>query len=287
MSTNWNLFTIKKQRYSMILRTKILLLAATGLLAMAAGCSRDAAETLPPADAPIPTGYGTLSLSSITVSQTETEIAAGNAAGNGVVTRAVDTDNFMLYIERHAAPWYSFAPRKLSERTTPIVLPVGSYTLRVASPEVALPAWDAPAYSASADFDLTEGENEVINLTCRQSNLKVTVQFGEGIWNEIDHSQDVKVTVSVNNPGNTGSLEFLNRDPSAGYFAVSEGDRMTVTLEATISSTPQRITETVRNLAPGQWQRLRFVLEGDNTFMMTIVDNEIGPIDDGVGWGQF
>jgi hypothetical protein len=163
-------------------------------------------------------------------------------------------------------------------------LPVGSYSLRVSSPEVALPAWNAPTYSASADFDIAAGENEVINLTCRQSNLKVTVRFDEGLWSEIDHSRDVKVTVSVNNQKNSGSLAFVNRDPSAGYFAVSEGDRMTVTLEATISSSHQTITETVRNLAPGQWQRLYITMREDEYPIMLVEGSEAGQIDTGDDW---
>jgi hypothetical protein len=241
-----------------------------------------------------PEDYGRLEISSPTVYQTPDE-------GGGIEPVALLYDGgFMLSIVRHNAPWYKYnndephllsaLPRDVNDNEKYIVreLPVGTYTLTLTSENTTrttFPAWETPTYSGSANFSISTGDN-LVNVICRQSNLKATVRFSDGLWAEIDHSQPVSVTVAVNNPTNGGrSLVFDKVDLRGGYFAVAAGDTMTVTLNCTTTSgVSGPFDETVTGLAPGQWQRVYLTMDDSEYPIMLVEGSEAGQIVDGGSW---
>jgi hypothetical protein len=180
------------------------------------------------------------------------------------------------------------APMRYALRGAGIPLVIGRYSVKVASPEVTLPGWEKPTYEGvSEQFDITHGGSTTVDVTCKMTNLKVTVAFAEGLWSILDRD-NVNVEVTVNGQ----SLDFVNGDPAGGYFAVpAEGCEMTVTLTGEIPETladahwEGTVIETIPNVKPGEWRQVSFYIPDDTDFPVMLLDGStVGQIGEGQAW---
>lgn len=118
-----------------------------------------------------------------------------------------------------------------------ISLSPGAYTVSVSSPASEKAAWDQPVYGASQNVIIMEDVMTPVELTCRLTNMKVTVKLSDNFKNELSaysivvtgSYDDGDASLSWSYPdvggGSAGELES-----KAGYFAVAP---LTVDIQGT------------------------------------------------------
>lgn len=243
----------------------MLAVAAAGLSCASGG------ETGPVA------GYGVLDLGSLAVAVASDDISNGDAPA----TRAVSTGSFEVrildYKQRVVSEW------TVAEHPGEIRLQAGDYTLEVCSPVLHEAEWESPWYSATKAFTITHKSRvDLGTVTCRLSNIKVTVRYSEELYDKL--GDDVSVTVKIGD----NTLPFGPEQMAAGYFrAPGETADMTVVFTGTIEGVHDTYTEVVRGVRAGEWERVRFTFEendGARTFHITVFDSGAGQIGNGSDW---
>lgn len=104
-----------------------------------------------------------------------------------------------------------------------ILLPVGSYTVKVTSVATKEPAWETPSYYGEEDIEVTAGEIVQAAIECKISNTKVYVKYTESVKKYFSNYQ-----ATVSNTG--GKLTYLKDETRAGFFAP---EKLTVDLKLT------------------------------------------------------
>lgn len=160
---------------------------------------------------------------------TVTESRASRAGDN------VDTSGFLVTItdrETGATAVYngqecSWVFSKMPEVMT---LPVGSYTVNVASHTPAKAEWSRPYFEGSKEFEITDGEITPIGtVTCRFAAIKVDVKFAADLAEAMSADSQVKVDAN-----DEGSLTWTASETRTGYFEAIEGSS---TIVATFTGT--------------------------------------------------
>ncbi len=160
----------------------------------------------------------------------------------------------------------------------------GTYRMQVASSAQCPGAgFDTPWYvGRTEEFSVINGRTTTLgNIECTQGNVKITIGYGESLLNILD-TDNVVVTCKIG----ANSIDFPYGESRAGYLSVGNGGgqvAMDVTFNGVVDTAPIESTETIM-VAPGQWQRLRFVLEGDNSFRIVTMQSGAGQIGDGAEW---
>lgn len=248
----------------MKMSNQIKLFAAAIVLLAMSSCAKDKG----PADES--SEYGTLDLGSITHSVVE--------------TRASDTDAFAVKVWRILPDGETLAiDRPYSECTGEVLLPVGQYRLEVSSGELQPAAFEAPWYVGRVgQFPIVKDTPASIgNVVCSLGNVKVTVGYSAGFREAVDPAS-VSMTVTVG--GNT--LPYSYGETAAGYFSADGQTDMTLDFDGVVSGEPVAASRTVK-VSPGEWHKLRLVLDENGALAITLYDNEIGEIGDGDNWGAF
>lgn len=104
-----------------------------------------------------------------------------------------------------------------------ILLPVGSYTVKVTSASTKEPAWETPSYYGEEEIEVTAGEIVKAAIECKISNTKVYVKYTESVKKYFSNYQAM-----VSNTG--GKLTYLKDETRAGFFAP---EKLTVDLKLT------------------------------------------------------
>lgn len=141
-----------------------------------------------------------------------------------------------------------------------VALPVGNYRAEASYGDNPVAEWNAPYYLGNTTFDIEANKvtDTVDPITCKLSNIKVTIDFNDNGLNMF--GDDAQVVV---NAGQEGSLTFKkSEDNGAGYFRYVEGS---TTLTAVFSGTVdghfvESETKTYDNVADGNFYKISFTV---------------------------
>lgn len=207
-------------------------------------------------------GVGQLHMEAINVTNAE-----------NVINRAsVDVSNFIITINN--AEGETVKRWKYSEMPEIVTLPVDEgYYIDVISHNQEKAAWDAPFFKGSSEkFNIVK--NQLTNagtITCKLSNIKVSVRFADDLKNIME--DDCKVTVVANDEG---MLEFTADETRSGYFQAIEGSTTLIaTFTGTIRGSYEEIRKVYTDVEAGQHRIITYsVKSGDST-----IPDENGNID--------
>lgn len=157
-------------------------------------------------------------------------------------------------------------------------LPVGSYVARVHSHRVTKADFDKPYFMGEKAFDVVNDSiSDLGKVTCKLSNIKVTVNYEEQLLRYLGN--DAKVVVIANDQGR---LEFVHPETRAGYFEALPGSStIVVEFSGTVNGTflTKRITMT--DAQAGHHRKI--TIKGN--FPIPDPEDPTGGIDPGTGIG--
>lgn len=242
-----------------------------GVLAVAVVSCKDESWHNGEPGADIPTGELAMGSLSVEVDDQSTPVAKAPAARAGV-----DASGFIVKVSDSEGAlvnqWtYSAMPEVLT-------LPVGDYTVDVASGVVEKAAWDAPFYAGSTRAAITEGQvTDLGTVLCRLANVKVSVVYDEDLKSKL--GSDAQVTVLVNDDG---SLVYGRDETRAGYFEYLPGSNTLVAeFSATIKGAAVKGRKALTDIKAGYHYILTFKAKNFDTS----IPPEAGTIDPSAGGG--
>ena len=160
-----------------------------------------------------------------------------------------------------------------------VTLPSGVYTLVAKSlaGEVPVASWENPVYGTSKQFIIKAGEvTQIGNLTCTLVQCKVTISYSDEFLAAITGPGATSVEVTAGYPLEYTLGEDGVYDQSAGYFAVGEGNTMTVVFKGKFEGKNANMTKTFTGIEARQWRQVKFIKkkneQGDATFDIEITD---------------
>lgn len=227
------------------MKTKILTLALAAAAAVGLGsCDSDWNPALDKSRT------GEVQLSSLGVEVDTKEDIVGRSS--------IDVSNYIVKIyndsEALVEQWtYSSMPEIFS-------LPVGDYRVDVVSHAVQKADWDAPLYTGSKRFSITDSKiTEIGVVTCTFQSIKVTVRFTDKLREAM--ADDVKVTVVANNEGR---LEFTPAETRAGYFEYVDGSMtLAARFTGTVKGYEEDIHRVYNDVKAGQHRIITFGLRDE------------------------
>lgn len=149
-----------------------------------------------------------------------------------------------------------------------VSLPVGQYTIEVASAAEATSGFDVPFYKGDTNIVVEENKiTEGISVSCKLANVMVKVTYEEDIRALM--GEDVVTIVSLG----TDSLVIPITETRTGYLVApaSESAMMEINMRGTVDGEYVSITQKVDNVKAGQ---------------LNIIDYKLIPVDDGSNDGQ-
>ena len=218
-----------------------------------------------------------------------------NAKGDGFlsfgefsleVDEAVDTkadpagDNYSIeIIDADGATVKTLTYAQVKANGDMVTLPSGVYTLVAKSlaGEVPVASWENPVYGTSKQFIIKAGEvTQIGNLTCTLVQCKVTISYSDEFLAAITGPGATSVEVTAGYPLEYTLGEDGVYDQSAGYFAVGEGNTMTVVFKGKFEGKNANMTKTFTGIEARQWRQVKFIKkkneQGDATFDILIND---------------
>jgi hypothetical protein len=160
-----------------------------------------------------------------------------------------------------------------------VTLPSGVYTLVAKSlaGEVPVASWENPVYGTSKQFIIKAGEvTQIGNLTCTLVQCKVTISYSDEFLAAITGPGATSVEVTAGYPLEYTLGEDGVYDQSAGYFAVGEGNTMTVVFKGKFEGKNANMTKTFTGIEARQWRQVKFIKkkneQGDATYDILIND---------------
>lgn len=178
-----------------------------------------------------------------------------------VKAATVDVNTFVVTItnDRTAETAWTGTYASLPEVIT---LPVGNYTVSVASPENPDADWDKPYFEGTQTFSITADDVTTVDpVVCKLANVKVTVIFDSSLKEKL--GDDCKVTVVA---CDRGRLEFTPTETRSGYFRfiAQEGNQptMVATFTGTVDENYEENFRTYTEVAPGNHYKITYTLKG-------------------------
>lgn len=160
-----------------------------------------------------------------------------------------------------------------------VTLPSGVYTLVAKSlaGEVPVASWENPVYGTSKQFIIKAGEvTQIGNLTCTLVQCKVTISYSDEFLAAITGAGTTTVEVTAGYPLEYSLSAEGVYDQNAGYFAVGEGNTMTVVFKGKFEGKNANMTKTFTGIEARQWRQVKFIKkkneQGDATFDIVIND---------------
>lgn len=145
----------------------------------------------------------------------------------------------------------------------PDVFPMneGDYKVRVYSHEVQNAEWEKPYFLGEKEFSVAAGQvNEIGIVTCKLSNIKVTIKFSDRLRKYM--ADDCKVTVIANDQGR---LEFTPDETRAGFFKALEGSSTLVAeFTGTVGGTPVVLRHVCSDVEGGQHRIITFKVKDND-----------------------
>lgn len=153
---------------------------------------------------------------------------------------------------------------KYSEMPEIVTLPAGvKYKVVARYGENPEAAWNAPYYyGESTDFDVVVDKivDNIDPITCRLSNVKVSINFDRSLVDVM--SPDSKVNVKV---GTSGELPFTIDTKDYGYFAYVEGSNTLIaTFTGTVDGDPTTEIKSYTDVKPGVHYSITFRMHSPN-----------------------
>jgi len=232
------------------MKTKILSILALAVIALGFGSCSESWE-------PKTEKTGQLALSSLGV-----EVAGGeeliDSSVNPVSRAEVDLKPFVVKVYKENGDL--FTQWIYGDMPEIFTLPVGKYTLKVASHEAQKAEWEHPLFEGSKDFVIENSKiTNIGTIKCVFASLKVSIRFADDLRKVM--GSDVKVTVVANDEG---ELVYTPNETRAGYFEVIEGS---TTLAATFTGTVKNVTENIHkvytDIKAGQHRIITFSLKSN------------------------
>ena len=155
-----------------------------------------------------------------------------------------------------------------------LTLKVGTYKIEAKSHDVKTSQWNAPYFYASEEIYIEEGKvNEIGALTCKLSNILVSVKMDEKLADLVN--DDAKITISVGE----GTLEFGKNETRIGSFiADSENNILIAELTGTFK-TGEKINmpaKSFQNVKAGEHRSVTFTYYATGTDPDVEIDDENG-----------
>ncbi len=163
------------------------------------GCSKDEYSN------EITEGFGAVQID-LTSSGEFTETKTGN----------VEVGNFYVRILKGETVVKSY--NSYSQVPNAVEVAPGTYTIEAGTHEKDPAAFDQPIFYGSKDFTVAAGKVVPVNLTCKLTNMKVTIKYTETFGNEIADNFEIAVT---NGTGNLVFTKTIIDNGSSGYFTVA------------------------------------------------------------------
>lgn len=197
-------------------------------------------------------GVGQLRMEAIDVTNAET-----------IVKRAgFDVSDFIVSV--NDAEGKTLQQWKFSQMPEIVTLPVGdNYSVEVISHNQEKAAWDAPYFKGSSEkFSISKNRlTNVGTVTCKLSNIKVSVKFSDDLKNLME--DDCKVTVLANDEGR---LEFTKDETRSGYFqAITGSSTLIATFSGTIRGNYEEIRKVYSDVEAGQHRIITYSIKGGDT----------------------
>lgn len=147
---------------------------------------------------------------------------------------------------------------KYAEMPELFSLPVGSYRVDIYSHEVQKAEWEHPYFTGSKDFTITDGNiTEIGIVTCKLSNIKVTIKFDSSLLKYL--TDDAKVTVIANDEG---SLVFTPKETRSGYFEALKGSSTLVAeFAGTVNGKYKTMRHVITDVEAGQHRIITFIVK--------------------------
>ncbi|MDE6378175.1 MAG: DUF4493 domain-containing protein, partial [Duncaniella sp.] len=171
-----------------------------------------------------PSGTGGVSSGTINVEVADEPVKATGRAGDGTT---IDTSSFLVYITAKGSSdvvVFNKDTCRWNYGTMPeiVTLPVGDYTVHVASHDPEPVAWSAPYYEGTSDFTVVN--NKVVNIgtvKCLFRSLKIAVHFDEDFLAAMDPDNST-VTVTAGAEGT--STVWTPAETRCAYFRLAEAN---------------------------------------------------------------
>lgn len=219
---------------------------------------------------------GTLSLEQFELNyDTEVITKGGSAASGNYSIFITDSEGKEIVRTTYSA---------VKSNNGKISLEAGQYTLEARSTEEEVPAsaFEQPVYGVRKDFSIKAGETTSIGLlTCTLLQVKATVSYDDAFLEMVTGEGKTTVTVDPSSP-----LDFplsysggkASYEPSAGYFAVNNGDNttMNIVFSGKVDGKSQKMVANLTGIAARQWRQIKIVKkvddQGNNVFSLKIND---------------
>ena len=135
-------------------------------------------------------------------------------------------DTFVISIDKTTGAPYSLecTVARFNEQYADGILSLspGSYTVSVSSPGSEKAAWDQPIYGVTKDFTIIEDVLTPLDLTCRLTNMMVSVKLSENFKSELSaYSIVITGDYEDGSASLTWSSADVDAESRAGYFAVA------------------------------------------------------------------
>ena len=147
---------------------------------------------------------------------------------------------------------------ELKERTEPLELPTGAYTLEVRSHESIPDLGNEPVYGKTTSFAIVKNElTELEKVTCTLANIKVSLMCSADLAARLD-TDATRANVSLGDAAHA----FAVGDPTPVYFrAVEASNRLSFRLEGRFADGGDvRFSKTIDNVRAGQWRKISLVI---------------------------
>ncbi|MBD5192203.1 MAG: DUF4493 domain-containing protein [Barnesiella sp.] len=217
-------------------------------------------------------GEGTVLLSKMGV---DVDLAAADKV---VETRAADdvTDVSDYIVTIINSKGVTRAEWTYSQMPEVFTLPVGTYTVEVASHRVQKAEWNAPLYKGSTTFQIEDGKvTEISDIICKFANIKVSINFDKSITPYL--GDDIKVTVVANDEA---SLTFEKGEKRFGCFQAIDGNTTLVfNLSGTVDGYYETKTDIVTGIVAGNHVKINYKRKNP----VPDVPDETGSVEPGIG----
>lgn len=244
---------------------KFKIFSLTLALAAVAGLSSCNDDWQPAGSSQFPAGTGGISSGTLNV-QVADEPTKAQSRADGANT--VDTSSFIVYITAKGSQdveVYDKETCRWTYSTMPeiITLPVGEYTVHVASHEPEPVAWGAPYFEGSKDF--TVENNKVVNIgsvKCLFQSLKVGVKFDDDFLKMLD--PDNSTVTLIGGVAGT-SIVWTPSETRCAYFRLEEDNPTVVAnFNGMVNGTNYKATLPVQDAKIGDYYIFTFsVNQGD------------------------
>lgn len=228
---------------------KIFNLAAVIVTLILSSCSKE--EPFPGgngSDGDKATGQVNFRKMVVEVSSTENEVRSAQVNVGEFLVKITSTPGVEEYAGTYAA------------MPEVITLPVGDYTVKVASPANPDAEWECPYYEGVQNFTIEENKVTFVEpVVCRLSNIRVSIKYDAKLLSYME--DDCVVTIQT---GAGATLNFVKTETRSGYFRYVE-DEGTATLIATFRGTvDENYEENVRtytDVEPGNHYIITYSLK--------------------------